>query len=101
MLLANKYNSLVSASSCYLDPTIELHTLSSIEDDNITNVTSNVTHVTHLGHTRPLIAAVAHHLRGNPLPQYLNAITIATNQTIADTGATSIFIMDRIDVENK
>ncbi len=28
-------------------------------------------------------------------------ITIATNHAIADTGATSIFIMDGVDVDNK
>jgi hypothetical protein len=31
----------------------------------------------------------------------LNAINIATHQAIADTGATSIFIMDGINVVNK
>jgi hypothetical protein len=43
----------------------------------------------------------AHALFANPMPQYLNAITIATNQAIADTGATSIFIMADADVDNK
>jgi hypothetical protein len=47
------------------------------------------------------MAAIACNLFGNPMPQYLNAITIATNQAIADTGATSIFIMDAVEVENK
>jgi hypothetical protein len=40
-------------------------------------------------------------LYGNPKPQYLNAITIATNLAVADMGAMSIFIMGRVDVENK
>jgi hypothetical protein len=40
-------------------------------------------------------------LFGNPMPQYLNALRIATNQAIADTGATSIFIMEGADVNNK
>jgi hypothetical protein len=40
-------------------------------------------------------------LFGSPMPQYLNALTIATNQAIADTGATSIFIMEGADVDNK
>jgi hypothetical protein len=31
----------------------------------------------------------------------LNLITIATQEAIADTGATSIFVMDGVDVENK
>jgi hypothetical protein len=40
-------------------------------------------------------------LLGSPMPQYLNALTIATNQAIANTGATSIFIMECADVDNK
>ncbi len=47
------------------------------------------------------IAVVASHLWGNPLPQYLNVITNATNHAIVNTGATSIFIMDGVDVDNK
>ncbi len=101
MLLANRCNSLVSASSCYPDPTIKLRTLPSIEDDNVTVVTSNVTLVKCLSHTCTSIAVAACHLWDNPSPQSLNAITIATNQAIANTGATSTFFMDRIDVENK
>jgi hypothetical protein len=38
--------------------------------------------------------ATARHLFGTPTPQYLNVIIIATLQAIADTGATSIFIME-------
>jgi hypothetical protein len=44
---------------------------------------------------------VARMLFGSPMPQYLNALTIATNQAIADMGATSIFIMEGADVNNK
>jgi hypothetical protein len=40
-------------------------------------------------------------LFGNPMPQYLNALTIATNQAISDTGTTSIFIMEGANVDNK
>ncbi len=43
----------------------------------------------------------AHALFGHPMSQYLNALTIATNQAITDTGATSIFIMEGADVDNK
>ncbi len=50
---------------------------------------------------RPLIAMAARMLFGSPMPQYLNALTIATNQAIADTGATSIFVMEGADVDNK
>jgi hypothetical protein len=35
------------------------------------------------------------------MPQYLNTLTIAANQAIANTGATSIFIMESADVDNK
>jgi hypothetical protein len=38
---------------------------------------------------------------GTPMRQYLNAIMIATNQAITDTGVTSIFIMEGTDVANK
>jgi hypothetical protein len=38
---------------------------------------------------------------GQPLPEYLSAITIATHQAIADTGVTSIFIIDGVNVVNK
>jgi hypothetical protein len=48
-----------------------------------------------------LIAVTACALFGTPMPQYLNALTIATNQAMANTGATSIFIMDGADVDNK
>ncbi len=36
-----------------------------------------------------------------PTQEALNAITIDAQQAIADTGATSIFIMDGVDVDNK
>jgi hypothetical protein len=35
------------------------------------------------------------------MPQYLNALTIAANKAIADTGVTAIFIMDDAEVNNK
>jgi hypothetical protein len=44
--------------------------------------------------------ATAQELFGTPNPQYLNAITIATSQAIADTGATSIFIMEGTPCNN-
>jgi hypothetical protein len=49
----------------------------------------------------PSLAATVRAMFGNPMPQYLNALTIAANQAIADTGATSIFIMEGADVANK
>jgi hypothetical protein len=49
---------------------------------------------------RSLVGA-ARHLFGKPTSEHLNAISIATTHAIADTGATSIFIMDGVDVVNK
>jgi hypothetical protein len=68
-------------------------------DDDKTVITSNKTHKKE--QPPAIMAATARKLFVNPNPQYLNAITIATNQAIADTGATSIFIMDEVEVENK
>ncbi len=48
-----------------------------------------------------MMALTACALFGHPMPQHLNALTIATNQAIANTGATSIFIMEGTDVDNK
>jgi hypothetical protein len=47
------------------------------------------------------LVALAKISYGNPKLQYLNAITIATNLAVTDTGATSILVMDGVDVENK
>ncbi len=82
MSIANKRNSLVFASSCYPDPTIKLHALPLVEQDNVTVVTSNITRFQRGKIMHISIAAVARHLWGNPLPQYLNAIMIATNHAI-------------------
>jgi hypothetical protein len=75
------------------------------DDDDHTIVTSNC------HRDRPLVAippprphpltAASHHMLGTPSHDSLNAITIDLQQAIADTGATSIFIMDRVDVDNK
>ncbi len=40
-------------------------------------------------------------LFGNLMPQRLNALTIATNQAIADTDTSSIFIMEGADNDYK
>ena len=47
------------------------------------------------------LAATASRMFGKPSTQYLNAMSIATNEAIADTGATSIFVMEGADVKNK
>jgi hypothetical protein len=45
------------------------------------------------------LAYTARRMFGNPMPQHLNALTIATLQAIADTGATSIFVMEGVNVK--
>jgi hypothetical protein len=59
MCLANKCNSLVSASSTSLDPILTNTSSSLLADDDITVVTSNVTHIAHIQYTRLSIAATA------------------------------------------
>ncbi len=99
--IANKCKSLISAQP--FDPT---QIVNICNDDNVmvTTLNSSLTaclqHVMH-AHLAPWpsLAATAGHLFGAPTPQYLNAITIATSQAIADTGATSIFIMEGTPVK--
>ncbi len=50
--------------------------------------------------TNKSMAATAREMFGAPNPQYLNAIAIAALQAIADTGATSIFIMEGTPCKN-
>jgi hypothetical protein len=66
--------------------------------DEVTVITSN--HSSRKTH-RPLLVVTAHAIFGNPMLQYLNALTIAANEAIADTGTTAIFIMDDAEVNNK
>ncbi len=48
-----------------------------------------------------LLAATARAMFGNPMLQYLNALTIAAHQAIVDTRAMSLFIMESTNVANK
>ena len=74
-----------------------------VDDDEKTVVTSNCTRQRPEPPLRPLssLAATARHIVGNASAEQLNAMTIATSHAIADTGATSIFVMDGVDVANK
>jgi hypothetical protein len=101
---ANKFNDLVSATVFSSYPTqIMCHAVNlADEDDDRTIVTSNCSNVVPVTSPRPHpLTAAAHHLFGMPSHNALNAITIHSKQAIADTGATSIFIMDGVDVDNK
>jgi hypothetical protein len=73
-----------------------------VTNDGITFVMSNAsTKRLEPRRAQTSIAATARQMFANPMPQYLNALTIATSQAIVDTGATSIFVMEEIDVKNK
>ena len=75
------------------------------DDDDVTVITSNRSPHQTINRTaargQPLMAATARTTLGTSMPQYLNALTIAANKAIADNGATAIFIMDNVDVDNK
>jgi hypothetical protein len=75
-----------------------------IEDDDATVLTSNCLSSASRSPepTSPCssLVAMARQVFGSPSQQYLNAITIKTNQAIADTGATSIFIIEGTPVNN-
>jgi hypothetical protein len=99
--IANKCKSLVSAY--FLDPTENINAVydNDVTNDDITVVMSNAT-TKRLEPRRAQtsIAATARQMFGNPMPQYLDALTIAASQAIADTGATSIFVIEGINVKN-
>ncbi len=87
-----------------LDPAENLFEAVSVDDDD--TITSNCSKGTTIisPPTSPTVqsmAATARSIFGQPSRGYLNAITIATHQAIADTGATSIFTMDGVDVVNR
>ena len=92
---ANKCKHLVSAMPNTSDPT--QMTLSPMFDaaDDDTIAISNVSR--RQNDLLPQVYASTTTL----VPQLLNTVTIARDHAIADTGATSIFIMDGIDVVNK
>ena len=88
---ANKCKSLVSAIQNTSDPT--QHDFDIADDDTV--AASNVSVVTPPT-CDPICAATL-----SPLTTVINAMTIGRNGAIADTGATSIFIMEGVDVVNK
>ncbi len=76
-------------------------------DDDVKVTTSNCTSAAERSIKIPWqppalqsLGATAQQLFGSPSQQYLNIISILTNKTIADTGATSIFIMEGTPVKN-
>ena len=101
--ITDKYNHSGYANTS--DPTQNINVTAEVDGDDKTIDTSNRTKEalnvfkvkTHMGQT---IAATARQLFGAPNPQYLNAIDITASQAIADTGATSIFIMEGTPCKN-
>ena len=83
--IAHKCNNLVSANS--LSPTQQFTTLDVSDNNDETVVMSNKTIHKQLPKGVSSIAEAAREVYGNPVPQYLNALTIATALAIADTGA--------------
>jgi hypothetical protein len=78
-----------------------------INDDDVTVLTSNCSSSAarspeNICPTLPCssLAAMARQVFGSPSQQYLNKIASKTNQAIADTSATSIFIMEGTPVNN-
>ncbi len=107
MDVADKFNDLITVHVDSLDPTptFSMHV---VDDDEATVVTSNCSpeNAAHASYTpccttAPNLMTTARSLLGNPSKEQLNALTIASTHAIADTGATSIFIMKNAAVVNK
>jgi hypothetical protein len=83
-----------SFTLCYPSyPTIITHAIdktTSVEDDHVTVVTLNISPLTH-EHPQPDLALANVQIK----------CIIDSNYAFADTGATSIFIMDTEDIANK
>jgi hypothetical protein len=98
--IAHKCKSL--ASALFLNPTENITVVSIADNDDVMVVMSNLaTRSRQKPQQLPTLVAAASTMYGTPKLQYINAITIAPNHVVADTGATSIFVMDRVDVANK
>ena len=86
-------------SAHFPDPTQIINLVTMDSNDFKIVVMSNKT-TTQTMHTTS-ITETARKLYINPMPQYLNALTIAASKAITDTGATSIFVTEGVKVENK
>jgi hypothetical protein len=97
--IAHKCKNLVSASP--LNPTKILKVGSVNGNDDITIVMSNLSNRNQPPQQPPPPVDVANTIYRTQRPSHINAITIAPTHTLADTGATSIFVMDGVDVVNR
>jgi hypothetical protein len=107
-IMAKKFNDVVTVNLNSLDLTDNLFA-AIMDNKKVMIATSNCYRSSTQEHLPLLpsvsciqsIAATAQEKFGHPPQEYLNGITITTNQIIADMGAASIFIMDGNDVVNK
>ncbi len=101
--VANKFNDLVSVYDSSSNPTKFVDGAPTCDGDKVTVAASNQSprDQPHLTGMRPSYAAAARSLFGHPLQESLNAVTIVSTKATADTGATSIFIMEGANVVNK
>ena len=90
-MLAYKCKHLVSATTFTSDPTP--FDVDFSDDDTVS--ASNVSTILPRRHAHICAATPA------PVNHVVSAVTISRDRAIADTGATSIFIMDGVDVDNK
>jgi hypothetical protein len=98
-IIANKCKSLISAYFPDLTENINAVYAKDIMTDDITVVMSNrVTKKKEINKQPRSLSESARKMFGLPMPQYLNALSLAALQAIADTGATSIFFMEGVDV---
>jgi hypothetical protein len=97
--IAHKCKNLVSA--LFLNPTKILKVGSVNGYDDMTIVMSNSSNRNQPPQQPPPPVDVANTMYGTQRPSHINAITIAPNHAVADTGATSIIIMDGVDVVNR
>jgi hypothetical protein len=99
--IAHKCKSLSSAS--FLNPTENPNLAFNTGNDDVMVVISNLANKNRQPPHQPptLVTPVANTLYGSPWQNYINAITIAPNHAVADTGAISIFVMDGVDVANR
>ena len=93
----HKCNHFVSANILSLYPTLNNKANNTVVLDygDVNVITSNCSPHQHINKTevreQSLIAATARATISNPIPQYLNVLTIAANKANADTGATTVF----------
>ena len=87
-----------SFTSCYPSyPTLLKGMPLAIDDNNVTIVTSNLRSCQRV--TQPPV--IAHHMRALALTTSSTTPLIRPSHIIADTGASSIFVMDTTNVTNK